>query len=170
MLLGNELKDKKLHMACDKGNKKGIGHLVKHIASWIPGMAMRRLLCIDASSGTSRDCAMGIRSSMNKLKIQDNDDTHLLFGMSTDSGGGGTLEKLHKEMEPLRICGPTEEYLVANCCIHSVQVQLSNAVKNALGEGALHKVNAMQLLHSVCRLQESMDLDKWRHVSKQASK
>jgi len=41
MLLGNELKDKKTFMTCNKGNKKGIGHLVNCIATWTPGMAMK---------------------------------------------------------------------------------------------------------------------------------
>jgi len=53
---------------------------------------------------------------------------------------------------------------VANCCIHSLQLQLKNAVVTAPGAGSLDKVNAMQLLHSVCRLQESLDMKEWRHT------
>jgi len=88
---------------------------------------------------------------------------HLLFGMSTDSGGGGTAKKLHKDMDPLALCCPADEHLVTNCCIHLIQVQLSNAVKFAFGKGALDKENAMQLLHSVCCLQELIELDSWRN-------
>jgi len=36
MWLGHELRGSKTHMACDKGNKKGTGHLVKCITRWTP--------------------------------------------------------------------------------------------------------------------------------------
>jgi len=32
------------------------------------------------------------------------------------------------------------------------------------------KINAVQLMHSVCRPQESMALDKWQHIPQQPSK
>jgi len=43
-------------------------------------------------------------------------------------------------------------------------VQLSHAVWITFGEGALDRVNGVQLLHSIWRLQESIDLDEWRHI------
>jgi len=67
------------------------------------------------------------------------------------------------------LCVSADLYLIANCCIHSMQLQLSNAVKNTLGEGALDRVNAMQLLHSIYQLQESLDLEEWRHILYQSS-
>ena len=164
MLLGHELRDDKIYMACDKGNKKGIGHFVKHISRWIPGKVDKRLLDIDASGGTSVECAAGIQASMNKLKANADDDTHQLYGTGTDSGGGGTLESLFQEMDALGICAPEEEHLISNCGTHAVQLQLKNAVTAALGEGSLEKINAMQLLHSVYRLQESMTRDEWKHI------
>ena len=165
MVLGNNLRNKKIYVGCDKGNKKGVGHFIKVLSSLDDhGIVQAQLLDIDASGGTSADCAAAIRASMNKLKVHDDDDTHLLYGTGTDSGGGGVLESLHNHMKQLGLCAPDEEYLVANCCIHSLQVQLSNAVKETFGEGKIDRVNAMQLLHSVWRLQESLDLDEWRHV------
>jgi len=164
MLLGHQLRDSKIYMSCDKGNKKGIGHFVKYIARWTPGKVEKHLLAIDASGGTSRDCAAAIQGSMNKLKLNDDDTTHLLYGTATDSGGGGTLELLHDNLDGFGLCCPPDEHIVSNCCIHALQLQLSNAVKRAFGEGALDKINAMQLIHSVWRLQESIDLDEWKHV------
>ena len=32
MTLGNEIRNKKVYLACDKGNKKGIGHFVKYLS------------------------------------------------------------------------------------------------------------------------------------------
>jgi len=53
---------------------------------------------------------------------------------------------------------------VANCCVHALQLQLNNAVRAALGDGGLDKVNAMQLLHLVYNLQEAVGSKEWRHI------
>ena len=127
------------------------------------------MLDIDASGGKDRECAVAAQASMNKLKTQDNDNTHLLHGSTTDGGGGGVLENLANQMQMIpNLCCSRPRCKVANCTIHALNLQLSNAVKHALGEGALDKVNASQLLHSVCRLQESLDGDEWRHTLFQA--
>jgi len=167
ILLGDALRNEKIHAAVDKGNKKGIGHFAKVLAKWKrTGGVTTHLLDIDASGGTSAECAAAIQSSMNKLKAPDEQEeaTHLLYGQNTDSGGGGALESLHKEMKKLDLCAPDNEYLIGNCLIYSHQICLKNAIETALGKGALDKINAMQLLHSVYRLQESIDLDEWRHI------
>ena len=53
---------------------------------------------------------------------------------------------------------------MANCCVHALQLQLNNAVRAALGDGGLDKVNAMQLLHLVYNLQEAVGSKEWRHI------
>lgn len=153
MLLGHRLLSKKTYLACDKGNKKGIGHFVKVLSWWdyIEGTAKvhTQVLDIDACGGTSNDCGLGVQSSMNKLKANDADDTHRLNGQCTVNGGSGVLEGLCNAMLPLNLCAPSD-YLIANCCIHSLQIQLGNAIKTTFGEGAIDRVNATQMLHSVC--------------------
>jgi len=124
-----------------------------------------RVLDIDACGGTNFEAAAGINASMNTLKANDNDATHLLSGQTTDSGGGGTLDGLADDLHELgNVCVTPDLYLIGNCCLHALQLQLGNAIKKTFGEGALDKVNAMQMLYSVCRLQESIDLDEWRHT------
>jgi len=49
-------------------------------------------------------------------------------------------------------------------------LQLHNSVCNALGDGGLDKVNAMQLLHSVYDLQQVLELDEWRYILTKSSK
>lgn len=170
MLLGNSLRNKKIYLACDKGNKKGVGHFVKVLATLNDlGIVVPELLDIDASGGTSSECAAAIRASMNKLKLNDEDNTHLLYGQATDSGGGGTLESFHDRLKALGLCAADDLYLIAPCCVHALQIQLKNAVCKTFGEGALDRVNAMQLLHSVYRLQESLDMDEWRYILLKAS-
>jgi len=124
-----------------------------------------QVLDIDASGGCSVKCAQALRSSMNKLKAQDNIDIHLLAGQTTD-GGGGLLVDLAKKLRVIyHLCVPLKDHLVANCNIHALQLQISNAIRTTFGEGDPEKANAMQLFHSVCRLQESLsDLNEWRHI------
>ena len=162
--VGRKLHGKRLHLSCDKGNKRGVSHFIKLLSSWNPtGRVDVQVLDTDGSGGATLECANATQASINKLKINDDDDTHLLAGQSTDSGGGGVLEKLAEEMQGLGLCW-LQNHLVTNCCMHGLQLQLSNGIKAALGEGGLDNVNVMQMLHSACRLQESMDLEEWHHV------
>jgi len=163
--LGNRLHDKIIYIACDKGNKKGVSHFVKILAWWESNRIMTQFLDIDASGGTSEECADAIEASMNKLKAQAGAATHLLQGQGTDSGGGGVLEGLAAALQAKpNLCVPPEFYLVAPCCIHALQLQLRNAVIAVFGDGGLDKINSMQLIHSVYDLQETLDQHEWRHV------
>jgi len=74
---------------------------------------------------------------VNKLKENDNDNNHLLFGQATDSGGRGTLENFHDELDKCGLCCSRDEHLVATCTMHALQMQLKNAVEAACGHGAL---------------------------------
>ena len=89
-----------MYLSCDKGNKKGVGHFCKVLSWWNPenGAVDTRVLDIDASGGKSSDCAAAVSASLNKLKKKPNDDSHRLSGQATNSGGGGVLDDLHKEM------------------------------------------------------------------------
>ena len=53
----------------------------------------------------------------------------LLNGCTTDSGGGGTGNSLHSCMDKLGLCVGRESYLVGFCCLHTLQLTLSNAMK-----------------------------------------
>lgn len=165
MALGKRLRDEfvPLYMACDKGNKRGISHFVKFL-TWFDSQTMtvsKQLLDIDASDGTSADCALAIKHSLMKI------GQHLLSGQCTDSGGGGVLEGLAKELEALDLC--TADFIISACSIHALQLQLSNAVKKVIGQGGLDKRNALQMLHTVYDLQESIDTEEWRHVLRHAT-
>jgi len=76
-------------------------------------------------------------------------------------------EGLARELDKLNLCAP--DYIIAACSIHGPQLQLTNAAKRAIGEGGLGKRNAMQMLHSVCDLQESIGIEEWRHALMRAN-
>lgn len=65
------------------------------------------------------------------------------------------LEGLAEELIGHGVMHP--EALVANCCIHNLQLQLARPIKDAIGDGGLENRNAMQLLHSIYDLQGYQD-------------
>jgi len=162
--LGIRLSNKKTFIACDKGNEKGVGHFAEALCWWENGRVHTELLDMDASGGTSEECAKSTQASMNKLKLMDDANTHKLHGQDADSGGGGTLDSLHKHMDELDLCVPNNEHLAAGCMTHALQLQLGHAIRETFGFGSLEKTNAMQLLRAICRLQEALDLEEWRHI------
>jgi len=168
--LGNTLLDTTIYLACDKGNKKGIGHFIKFLCWWnnVTKCVETRMLDMDAAGGTSEAAAEAVQASLDKLKAHAGAATHLLSGQCTDSGGGGVTDDLAKHLGLLGLCIPSD-YLIAICCLHAIQLQLINAAINTFGEGALHRVNATQLLHSVYRLQDSLELHEWRYIMYKAS-
>jgi hypothetical protein len=158
--LGSKIKGLFVFLSCDKGNKRGVGHFVK-ILSWYDTKTksvMKQLLDIDASEGLTDDCGDAIAASMKKV------GNIMLQGQTTDSGGGGVLDGLHRAIAERQLC--RIGYLVASCSLHNLQLSVANPIKQTMGEGGLEKKNLMQLLHSIYDLQESMDRDVWKmHVT-----
>ena len=156
--LSHELDNRLVFLSCDKGNKKGIDHFVKYL-SWIDctGKLQVHLLDIDGSLGTTEACAKAIDKSLKKLCL--NERKILIKGQTTDSGGGGVLDKLAEELKKIGLC--TEKYSVAACAIHNLQLQLSRPTTKLLGAGGVGKRNVMQLLHGIYDIQGYMD---WKQV------
>ena len=57
-----------VYLACDKGNKKGLGHFVKVLSWWDKktGKVKMFTLDVDASEGMTADCALAIQHSLKK--------------------------------------------------------------------------------------------------------
>jgi hypothetical protein len=163
--LGRKLEGKLVFLACDKGNKKGVGHFIK-ILSWYDGEAnevKKQILDIDASEGTTEACPDAIAFSFKKLggnvKLQ---------GQTTDSGGGGVLDGLAAALSTRHMC--RRNYLTTSCCLHNLQTSVKNPIVHTIGEGGVEVKNAMQLLHSVYDLQQCMDKDVWKTFANEAIK
>lgn len=90
-------------------------------------------------------------------------------GQCTDSGGGGTGVSLHQHMDTLHLCTNKEVYLVGYCCLHTLQLTLSNAVQATIGVGGLEKRNAMQAIHAFYDLQNHMEYGVWKDEWKAAA-
>ena len=161
--LSSMLQNKRVYLSCDKGNKKGVGHFVKVLSYYDETncCTMKHVLDIDASGGSTEDCALAIKASMAKLKGV------LLSGATTDSGGGGVLDDLASKLQQTRI-GVTvgsDDYKVANCTIHAIQLTLANPIKATIGEGKLESRNLLQLMHSgVYDMQEAVGIEESQFV------
>ena len=65
-------------------------------------------------------------------------------------------------MRKLNLCKDQRVYLIGFCCLHTLQLTLSNAISNVIGLGKLEGRNAMQLIHSIYDLQKTMEIGLWR--------
>jgi hypothetical protein len=132
MSMSQQLDGQFIFLSCDKGNKKGVEHLVKYL-SWVDdqGKVQVMLLDLDGSLGTTVAVACGIQFSLSKLEMLGR--TLVLKGQSTDSGGGGVLDGLAAELNKLGVTVQFDDYLVAACSIHCMQLQLSNPTVKMIG-------------------------------------
>ena len=164
--LGRKLEGKLVFLSCDKGNKKGVGHFIK-ILSWYNTdtfSVKKQIVDIDASEGTTEACADAIAFSLKKLggnlKLQ---------GQTTDSGGGGVLDGLASALTTRhQLC--RRNYLTASCSLYNLQTSVKNPIVTTIGEGGVDAKNAMQLLHAVYDLQQSMEKDVWNAFVTEALK
>jgi hypothetical protein len=129
--LGARVKDTHVFLSCYKGNKKGVSHFVKILSWYDPKTTcvVKQLLDIDASGGFTDDCADDIAASLNKV------GNIRLQGQTTDSGGGGVLDGLHRALEERQLCRPG--YLVTSCSLHNLQLAVANPI-GWLGEEERH--------------------------------
>ena len=81
-------------------------------------------------------------------------------GCTTDSGGGGTGSSLYSHMNDLNLCA--DNYLIGYCCLHTMQLTLSNALNLTIGKGGLDNRNALQAIHTFYDLQEAMEFGLWK--------
>jgi len=70
-----------------------------------------------------------------------------IAGQMTDSGGGGTLESVAKELRLLGVANVLV-YSIGSCTLHLLQLALSTPTKKVYGDGGRGVLNVMQLLHS----------------------
>ena len=152
-------RSKAVFLACDKGRRKGVDHFAK-VLSWWDNLECRvcsYTIDIDGAGSSSKEAADAINNSIEKVRPVF--DSIKFFGQTTDSGGGGVLESLHRFLAALGLCTSKwayEYYAVAGCGLHGLQLGFANGMKAAFGEGGLRIRTLLQLLHSCYDLQKHM--------------
>lgn len=152
-------------LASDKGNKKGMDHLVKYVSYWclIDRCVKTYLLDIDVTAGCTEDCGDAIANSLSVVGCKGNDtDTFKLRGSSSDSGGAGTGDGLADALKARKLTH--QILLIVGCSIHCLQLQLSRPITELMGDGGLDKQNVMQMLHSAYDLQEALNWSELQRI------
>eukprot|EP00978_Attheya_sp_CCMP212_P006531 scaffold15109_cov63-Attheya_sp.AAC.1 len=128
-------KGSRVFLTCDKG---GHENFVK-IISWYgkkEGRVMTFNLDNDKVGGTSRDCALAIKHSLNAFYGEE-DARNSLWGQTTDSGGGGTGVSFSNELNKEELTVDKQSYLISYCTLHCIQLTLGSPIMKVLGDGGL---------------------------------
>ena len=110
----------------------------------------------DKCGDSSEAVAKCVQHSIRKLGL-DNADT-MMNGVTTDSGGGGTLESVARQLEGLECMD--RHGLVGNCTLHNLNLELAVPFQNILMTGAQHtekseiKRDVEQLLYAAYGLEK----------------
>jgi hypothetical protein len=164
---------------CDKGAKKTANaHFVKIMCWWSTLDKKIRTFNMDSNDtdGTSKACAHAIQHALFQFFGGQDKILAILFGQTTDSGGGRTGSSFHTELTKLGLSSATESYLKSFCTLHCIQLTLQNPISQVLGQGGLgkdgrYKTNAMQALHGPHNLQKHHEKNEWPIIwSKAAAK
>ena len=141
----------------DKGERAGLGRLVKEFAYWDKDRTRVRVIrgCADGSDSTDQAVAASINITMSNI-----DDylhrTAQVHGGTTDSGGGGTTESAMNELnEKYKRCNPNICY-VNNCCMHAINRAFQVAFESTFGTGGLGEKNILQFLHTCWSIQDAL--------------
>jgi hypothetical protein len=93
--------------------------------------------------GKSDECVKAIWHSIKTIRGV----ITFFHGQTMDSGGGGVLHSLQRELAKLFLCARI--YFIAPCTLHGINLIFANSVKAIFGEGGLDYRNVMQLMHSL---------------------
>ena len=144
-------------LACDAGNRKGSDHLCKYVSyrcNKLNKVCVNLVDSLPTTGKSSQSAASAIAQSMESVGVQ-------LWGITTDSGGGGVLDSLAECLNWLgaTACNFTRDdksasnFTVAACALHGLNLMISKPWEEVDGVGGLHKQNALQAVHTVHWLQ-----------------
>ena len=110
---------------------------------------MTLLLDSDAAIGDNINTAEAADKSLTKTDPLSGDGhpiKEVEYGLSTDSGGGGTKEGLVKEMNTLGRCCAMTLFMIVTCVLHAMNRMMQSPCEKFLGEASIGNRNPMQSL------------------------
>lgn len=159
----------KFCIAHDKGERCGLGRLVRELKYWCNDTSRVISIRVDAD-GTNADdttVAEAIDHTLAEIeKYAGSEKIIKLIGAITDTGGGGTTESNAEELKKLDRC--SNDFLVANCTFHAHSKSFQNAWEGVFGGGGLGVNTSLQFIHTAYSLQESFGEDfnyQWKKVT-----
>lgn len=144
-------KCKTVCLACDKGNRSGIDHFIKVLSYFDFSLDKVDTVILDIG-GTESSSKGAAKAIQHTLQTKIPDYTAGLSVGTSDSGGGGVLDSLRESLSALGLLND-DFYFVIACTLHALQIGLTNAMNEIMGEGGLGKRTLLQLLHSLFDLQ-----------------
>jgi hypothetical protein len=96
-------------------------------ADYPDGEVIVAVLDADKSGDSSKEVAESIVLSFKRFKLK---DAHLC-GITTDSGGGGTIESVAVHLVGMGLLSPSD-HLVGNCASHNINLELAVGMKKYL--------------------------------------
>ena len=167
-----------VYVTCDKGSSEKRGQqnsLFPKLLTWYCSATDKieeMLLDLDRAVSKSSSAAEAVVYSLERLIKLSDYSLHLtIMGVFTDSGGGGTLESLLKEIRDELIGNdfislhPNATFV--GCSLHNLQSCLRNMVRICFDEGVTHEIdnkivykkNAMQLMNGLGDVFNYLDLE-----------
>ena len=131
------------------------GAFVK-IFSWFSkaaGKIKNFVLDVDKAGKKTDEIALGMKHSIKKPGLA---EEWQLKGATSNSGGGGTVEPLARQLFEADLVDV--DCLAASCAAHNLMTSLTNPVANLLGVGGSSERTALQARHTVCDLQKHCGL------------
>ena len=151
------MRDMPLTIMADKGegeSKRDGASFVKLAASYDDehGKVNVSFIGIQSAGNTSKDAAMGVDNAL--LLFDDVDRKQVLDNGGTDAGGGGTREDIGLKLNNVGRVKEWDEFLASTCGLHGMNLTLASPTTLVMGDGALLRRNAMQLLHTAYNLSQ----------------
>ena len=116
-------------MSCDKGERAGIGLLVKEIAFWDGEWVQSIWIDADASKGWQKEAEKGPDVSLHQIyTYRSKGGRTLIFGQTIYSSSGGVTDRLASELKSFgRI---SFFYRIVNFWLHAQSKALQKSVEH----------------------------------------
>jgi hypothetical protein len=112
--------------------------------------------CVDGSANNSFECVKAIEHSL-KFKLLGSNVK--LSGVMGDNGGADSGMTLWREMVKLGLS--TNEFIIANCSHHNIQLLFAPGVTKLMGVGGIESKTLIQRLHCAKYLQDAHERLEW---------
>ena len=153
----------------DKGERCGLGRLVRELKYWCKESLSVISIHIDADGANSPDVSVAEATNVSLSAIEKhiNGDTIIkLVAAIIDTCGGEIIESNAAELQKLNRC--FDNFLVANSTFHALSKFQQNAWENNFGKGGLGMNTTLQFLHICYRMQDALGEDfkyQWKTVA-----
>ena len=146
----------KNHFACDRANKRGAHHMIKHVS--FCDLTNERLVACeldsDACVSPNEKVAAAIDLVVNNLDLSRPSESKLIInGFSANEGGGKAGVGLERDLSSLDTLDPPSSFGVARC-LHGHSLSFKSPVEKEFMLGSVIKRTVLHILRVPCVLEQ----------------